>query len=134
MKHIKLFEEFELDKSVLGKYELLKPIPREGDYNSKNPIEIHVIINALKDMGYEEPHGRSGHDKLIPGHISWYAYKDNGHEEVPASMQHNKYYLDKYNQTYVDDSSEDDKTIIFNEYFKIKPQFKGWEAGNEYGI
>jgi len=108
MKHLKLFEEY------TERYDQLKEFPDKGAISVENAQQLKQVERTLSELGYKENViGVDDHtisDDITTG-IAWSVKKEWDRVNFSSKL-------------FVD----------FSEYFKIKPQFKGWEAGNEYDI
>jgi hypothetical protein len=110
MKHIQLFEEY-----TKTPYMQIKELENKGAINVDNIYQLEHLEKVLTEKGYKENIiGEDEHtipDEETSG-IIWSVNKQWHRHNFEPSTFHDS----------------------FDEYFKLKPEFKGWETGNRYGI
>lgn len=108
MKHLKLFEEF------TERYDQLIEFTDKGAIRVENVQQLNQVEHALTQMGYKE-HVIGVDDHTIPD------------DTTTGVIWSTKREWDRVNF--------DSKLFVdFDKFFKLKPQFKGWETGHHYDI
>ncbi len=123
-------------------YEKILKLPERGSMY----VNIHqseAVQRELFSMGYEWPSLRKNDiehpSDCFKYFLSWMKMRENfvslGDKSAPMSSVPLKL-IQHASHTPVDTIPliKIDTRLNFYDYFKIKPEYKGWEAGLEYGI
>ena len=133
--YFKLFEEF-----FSKKFDNVNELPKEGLMTVENNSQLDTLITYFTEKGFENGYSsdkaeewlkKDWKQELSPGEKVCFQWVSSGYSSDATKQIFVMRITDKEIKEAVSQGIE---AFNFEDYFKVKPEYKGWEHGNKYGI